>query len=326
MAEANVAKAIDEVYENIFRANNALRRTIDMRSFGAAAGDIGDEEDLIAHYSEAAYIQLMALLEVLGITHMHGMVVDLFRRAKKAKDGWRKTRMGPEEPYLEWAAHLHVFADALRAMFAKPAEGIVSKDVEQILRATLYSITDERCFSSPPKDEHDVHVRIEAVLRCLFSDLKHKPPLGKPIKNFEPDTGLPSIRTLVEYKFISTPADAKRVADEILADTRGYVSSEWDSFFYVIYETKRVRPEAEWEGLLRSSGVPHSTKVIVLSGESLPSQFLPTRAGKSGKGRKGKGASGQSVVAFEEVPDPTGNGLAPTAPEPSPPTGSSDGG
>jgi hypothetical protein len=32
---------------------------------------------------------------------------------------------------------------------------------------------------------------MEAILRCVFKDLKHKPPIGKAIKNFEPDTGLP---------------------------------------------------------------------------------------------------------------------------------------
>jgi len=96
--------------------------------------------------------------------------------------------------------------------------------------------------------------------------LKHKPSLTKPIKNFEPDTGLPSIKTLIEFKFISDDKAAKDIAEEILADTRGYYSKEWKQFLYVIYETHRIRPESEWNELLRQCGVDDNTNVIVLCG------------------------------------------------------------
>lgn len=285
---ANVQKAIDEVYQNIFRANNAFRRSVELRTADAEKSYVLDEEHIAEYYSQAAYVQLMALLEALGMFHLHGMVAGLYEIAERQEKNWLEGEMGPDDLYLVWAGKLHVFTDALRTLYAKPAESVVSKDVENVLRACLYSITDKVCFELPPAQEADVHHRIEAVLRCVFPDLLHKPSLNKPIKNFEPDTGLPSIRTLVEYKFISTAEDAKRVADEVLADTRGYVSSEWDSFFYVIYETKRLRPEVEWEGLLRAADVPHNTKIIVLSGEDLPpSNATPKQAKKQRRRRTG---------------------------------------
>ncbi len=40
-------------------------------------------------------------------------------------------------------------------------------------------------------------------------------------------------------------------------------------FLYVIYETKRFRKGSEWNQLLRESDVPESTRVVVLSGESV---------------------------------------------------------
>jgi REase_DpnII-MboI len=123
-----------------------------------------------------------------------------------------------------------------------------------------------------PGNEDDVHVRVEAVLRCVFPDLRRKPPVAKQIKNFHPDTGIPSIGTLIEYKFMRDDAEAKRITDEILADTRGYDSKEWKNFVYVIYETQRIRPESQWRQLLRESGVTTNTEVIVISGEQ------PTRA------------------------------------------------
>jgi DpnII restriction endonuclease len=162
----------------------------------------------------------------------------------------------------------------------------VTKDVIQILRETQYSITDPRCFLYPPKDEKEVHVRIEAVLRCVFPDLINKPRVNKQIKHFEPDTGLPGINTLIEYKFIGSQDDAKRVADEVLADTRGYTAKDWKQFIYVIYETKRIRPEKHWNQLLRESDVPDNTSIIVIHGEE------PTRSKTKLPALKGAVAGG----------------------------------
>src|SRR5260221_427705 len=154
----------------------------------------------------------------------------------------------------------------------------VSKDFIDIHRATQYSITDEKCFPSPPANENEVHARIEAVLRCVFPDLLHKPPIAKQIKNFQPDTGLPSIHTLIEYKFMADAGEEKRIAEEVLADTRGYVSEEWTKFIYVIYETKRIKPESHWKQLLRTSGLESNTEVIVISGEPPRRRPAPAKA------------------------------------------------
>ena len=106
------------------------------------------------------------------------------------------------------------------------------------------------------------------MLRCIFPDLKHKPSLSKPLKNFEPDTGIPSQRTLIEYKFIKAAKDVPVISDQILADTRGYTSTEWDRFVYVIYETERFQTEEKWTAHLRESGVSMSSTVVVLAGTS----------------------------------------------------------
>jgi hypothetical protein len=105
----------------------------------------------------------------------------------------------------------------------------------------------------------------------------------KPIKNFEPDTGLPEVNTLVEYKFVSTKEEVKRVADEVLADTRGYTSKDWNRFIFVIYETKRMKSEIQWTELMKASGVGEDTQVVVISGE-VP---LP-KAGRRNSGAKSK--------------------------------------
>jgi hypothetical protein len=225
-----------------------------------------DDEGDVRWLVERAFAQTRLLLEAAGLPEA---LKALQRTEGVARKNYAETKVSVEigERYLVWAAHLFKYLSAMEILFGEPKAGTVTKDVTQILRETQYSITDRNCFPQSPTNETDVHVRIEAVLRCVFPDLIHKPRITKQIKHYEPDTGLPSIRTLIEYKFISSIDDAKRVSEEVLADTRGYVSKEWDRFIYVIYETRRIKPEKQWDQMLRMSGVSRNTSIIVINGE-----------------------------------------------------------
>jgi hypothetical protein len=72
----------------------------------------------------------------------------------------------------------------------------------------------------------------------------------------------------------------KRVVDEVLADTRGYSSKEWERFLFVIYETVRLKPEVQWRAMLRENNIPASTDVIVISGESARTKSTRGSLGK----------------------------------------------
>jgi hypothetical protein len=248
----------------------SIRDTLDKAQNASDRGEGEGAEYMV----ERAFVQMRFLLEAAALPK----ALDILRQMEiTAKENYAKTAISEEygEPYLFWSSALYQHVAALEALFGEPKAGTVTKDVIQILRETQYSITDRACFAQPPKDEKEVHVRIEAVLRCVFPDLLSKPRVTKQIKHFEPDTGLPAIRTLIEYKFISTAEAAKRISDEVLADTRGYVSKEWDKFIYVIYETKRIKPEKQWNQLLRSSGVGSNTSIIVIHGEE-PAKRKPS--------------------------------------------------
>jgi hypothetical protein len=217
---------------------------------------------------EKSFLQLIAIVESLGLDELRKMILLEYENTKNSTKGFMAASQTPEgEPYSKTLAKLRQFTAAIRQFFPSDESTKITKDVTEILRDIHYVLVDKTLFKSIPKNEKDVHIRVEGILKCVFLDLKHKPTLTKPIKSFEPDTGIPSIKTLIEYKFLSCAEDVKTVADEILADTRGYVSKEWNRFIYVVYETNRFRPEKEWNQLLRQSGVPETTTIIVLSGE-----------------------------------------------------------
>jgi len=259
----NLSESLKQIHELLKKADRVFEKNPHRRK-----DDYDVPEMQIDYYIESAFIHTLVLIDTLNLSRTYEQVREIFDKAKKK--GFGESQHGVDEPYLQWSAEIYDFLQAIGNSYnVHPFSNLVSKDIISILRATLYSITDKSIFDKPPARESEVHSRIEAVLKCVFPDLKHKPSINKPIKNFEPDTGLPSVRTLIEYKFISNQNDAKRVSDEVLADTRGYFSREWERFIYVIYEASRIKPESEWAQMLNECGVPSNTQILVLQGESI---------------------------------------------------------
>lgn len=228
----------------------------------------GDEWQEPSWLIEICFLQLLAGAEALGLAEFRRLVEMQYSRVKESPGGFSKSESDPGgEPSSTVLAIIRQFLWALQALLPSDEHTTVKKDVLQIIRNIHYVITDTSVFPSVPRNEKDVHLRIEAILKCVFPDLKHKPTLSKQIKNFEPDSGIPSLRTLVEYKYLSRREDIGPIADQLLADTRGYTSKDWERFLYVIYETNRFRTEDDWNQFMRESDVPTNTTVVVLSGE-----------------------------------------------------------
>jgi len=149
---------------------------------------------------------------------------------------------------------------------AKDDHGI-ERDLHDILRNMEYTIADPRVFGGPPSGETQLHLRAEAILRSVFgSEVLTKPPIPKTIKNFVADTGIPSAETLIEYKFIGSQRDLGQIVDEVLADTRGYTSRNWNHFVFMIYEVERFKSEAQWNRLLSECDSADRTTAIVVRG------------------------------------------------------------
>jgi hypothetical protein len=254
---------------NVEQALSALRASI---SSAHSSWDekviYGDEWSDAAWQIEKCFFQLITIVDYLELNELKKMILLEYENTKKSAKGFMAASETPDgEPYSGVLSKLRQFTAAIRQFFPGDEPTRITKDVTEILRDIHYVLVDKTLFKSIPKNERDVHIRIEGVLKCVFPDLKQKPTLNKPVKSFVPDTGIPSIQTLIEYKFLSCAKDVRTVADEILADTRGYVSPEWKRCIYVVYETNRFRSEKEWNQLLKQAGVPETTTIIVLSGE-----------------------------------------------------------
>lgn len=277
--DEHLASALARVRDSLAEASAAFDDSL----YGTGRYDDDDTKAMAEHFLEKAFTQLFIVLDRLNLGRTYARLEAIYERAAGSL---LASSVHDGDPYLDWPPVIHRFVDGLSAgaNIVIPTE--VTRDIGSIIRRSAYSITDLAAFGSQPKNEADVHNRIEAVLKCIFRDLITKPTLTKPLKNFIPDTGIPSLRTLIEYKFVTSKQAAKVVADQVLADTRGYISSDWDHFIYVIYETERVYDETKWTEHLRKSGVGNEVAVIVISGEPAPKEESPQRRSRGQAERK----------------------------------------
>lgn len=263
----NVEKAIKTINERMNSANHSFVNSYYNKQHINPALDFDEDKDIAGYYAESAFVAVLILLEHLNLAEVYKNVSILFELAKK--NGFTDSAMGIDEPYIVSIEKLRMIVDGISILYGL-GDSTTSEmhEIKAIIKQALYVICDVALFKSQPKNEADVHDRIESILKCYFSDLKRKPSLTKPIKNFEPDTGIPSTKTLIEYKFVNSKKDAKLVVDQILADTNGYKSPQWKNLLFVIYETHRVLPEKDWKALLHQCELRDNYDIVVLPGDA----------------------------------------------------------
>ncbi len=248
---------LTNIAESLSRANKALEDYTEDWALQSAN-----------FHLQLAYLKLLILTEAMNLPLLRAKILHDFEQAKE-EDMVAIDTDFQNRPFWKWALPVRRYVSSLRALFVAEAPRVVTRDLRSILKATNYAIHDSKVYKGQLDEEKVLHWRVENVLRCVYPDLIHKPTLSKPVKSFEPDTGIPSLQTLIEYKFLDSEEKVKQVADELLADTRGYMSEEWTSVIFAVYETKRYRSEEQWNQLFEKAGVdPARMQVIVISGET----------------------------------------------------------
>ncbi len=224
------------------------------------------DEELTTDNLISAWRCILTLLEV-------GDHRFLFQEAKRDYDECRKSpiahEMGLEEPYLIWVGKAREYLGYLHAIYTPVDSKTISHQQASLiplLRRCENYVVSRKLFAWRPCDETDIHTRIEELLGCYFLDLQPKPRIAKPVKGFEPDTVLPSIKSLIEYKFVNSSSDCKRVLDEILADIGGYQSTSSRLCVFVIYETDRFVREEEWRSAIEASKPAYPVEMVLLKG------------------------------------------------------------
>ncbi len=245
-----------------------IRKAIE---YGKRISEYGSEDEIdreVAKESiEKACLSTIVLLEQYA--DKHGTLIDEARSLlQSVKADPVKLRVLEGEVFLTWPWQVQDIVDIFRSMhFQQEKKG--STDIAPLLNVinnAEYYITNPRVFHDVPGSEDDIHVRIEGMIKCLYPDVITKPRLSKPIKSFDPDTGIPSLKTLIEYKYIKSLDDGKKIIDEILADIGGYQTDDYDKFVLVLYETHRLFPLSDWTRAIEKSRPPNPIEIILMKG------------------------------------------------------------
>lgn len=112
---------------------------------------------------------------------------------------------------------------------------------------------DNDTLASPIKwpitSEREVQDIVWIILRPYFADLIDEetlPKLGH--SSYRPDFAIPSLRSLVEVKFVRNRADFKRIEKEIIQDSVGYLTStsDYNKIIVFIYDhSSSIQEHAE---------------------------------------------------------------------------------
>lgn len=229
----------------------------------------GDEWDELAFKAnlEDAWTLLVDLVERLGHTEFLEAVRSDYEECKEKPTA---SAMGPDEPYLVWTGYCSNYLGIIKDIYLyEPPKTFDSAELTQLIelvRNSEYHISSRNAFGWVPLREEDVHQRLEGVLKCSYPDLISKPPIAKPIKGFVPDSGIPSLGALLEYKFIESEEYAKTVVDQMLADIGGYQCDGYGFFVFVIYETSRLFSESDWKAAVSAAKPRNPIEVVILRG------------------------------------------------------------
>ncbi len=247
------------------------RRSIEYANHIVQEGSADEiERDIAIDNLNNAILSFIVLLE--QYPDKHGTLLDESRNLlKSSREAPLKVIVLEGEPYLVWPYRLRDIVDIFKAIHLpkKKTEKDISSLLEVITNSEYY-ITKTDIFKNVPSSENDVYVRIEGLLKCIYPDLQTKPRLSKPIKSFEPDTAIPSLKTLIEYKYITNTTEGKRILDQILTDISGYQIDDYDTFIFVIYETHRLFSKGDWTRAIESCKPRNQIEFVVMKGVASP--------------------------------------------------------
>ena len=105
------------------------------------------------------------------------------------------------------------------------------------------------------KNEKEVRDVMHDYLEAYFTEYRRELKIPGIIRDFKPDGGIRNLRTAVEFKFATSPAEVSEAMAGIFEDISGYSGSlDWTRFYSVIYQTEAFESEDRVKAELTRAG------------------------------------------------------------------------
>lgn len=229
---------VESIQRDLDAARDALYKYDDLESHMTLEDHDNPEDDryeiaklVLGTHIEAAFRGIGALAERLGVPSIEREAT-CFRSNRAYLE--KTSRPFEGEIHSDAYSKAHACFAPLRAM--SNAKAITSHGVlRNILTKTAVIIRDR---GLQPKNESDVRNAILEVCNYSFPDAMREVGIPRILKHTKGDIGIPSLRTMVEFKFIDSLAELKASLDGVYADMKGYHHHDWDTFYGVFYMTE----------------------------------------------------------------------------------------
>jgi hypothetical protein len=233
------------------------------------------------------YETLLILLETAGLPETRNRLLETWTRFQSEKGGISKTTFYPEYDFLESKpfTYLEILVTGLSISAGKGSDSYKGFEIamlEKLLRRTSV-LLHKRGIT--PKKELDVQDVMHDYLAALFTDYRHPVHINGIIHNFEPDGGILSLKTAIEFKFAATESEVSTALNGIFEDISGYKgSSDWTRFYTVVYQTKSFESEDRFRSEMVRSGARSWTPILV-TGAGTRSKKKMTSSGSKRRAR-----------------------------------------
>lgn len=151
------------------------------------------------------------------------------------------TQIAPEHLALIWSAAHNSVCGGVKGLVESPNQiGVLLRRFPDAMKRWRY---DENAVREPIKwpvrNEEEVQDIVWLMLRPYYDDLvdeEHLPKFGH--SSYKPDFAIPSLRTLLEVKYVRARAEFKKIEKEIMQDSVGYLTNTegYDKIVVFMYD------------------------------------------------------------------------------------------
>lgn len=192
-----------------------------------------DAQELLVFYIEKAYRDTGILAERLSLPS-YAAEVNAERRKNSSRFAENEYTHHDVLPHFPHLASVRKHFESLRAM--TDAASTTVHDVFKRMLQNTAKLIDQRKLD--PKSEAEVRNEMLEFLRLVFDDVRKEIPIQKQLKTYKADLGVPALRAVVEYKYVSNKNEMKACLDGIYSDMKGYGQDDaWRNFYAVFYMT-----------------------------------------------------------------------------------------
>lgn len=201
--------------------------------YGVTGDNVDGDREYVEYLLRIAYLTLLSFLDKNNFKHISEYLTARWKLHEgNLLDSYMSEHI--DEPLLKVTGTLWEVIYGL--------ENILPKKDSKYLKTEGISLTS--ILESIPLTVHRLNLRFnqegdldalaEGLLLPLYPDLNPNPSLTLPESYRMPDSAIPSLNILLEYKFITKKADVRKVIDEMQADIRNYAQEPWKHLLFVV--------------------------------------------------------------------------------------------